>query len=58
MIDFEVKIGSEDGGLLMHFDEEMIVVNHIAEGWLTTEEARCAASALVMMAMMIEQGKE
>jgi len=32
MIDFEVKIGSEDGGLLMYFDEEMIVVNHIAEG--------------------------
>ena len=57
MIDFEVKIGSEDGGLLMHFDEEMIVVNHIAEGWLTAEEARAAASALVMMAMMIEQGK-
>ncbi len=54
MIDFEVKVGSEDGGLLMHFDEEMIVVNHIAEGWLTAKEARAAASALVMMAMMLE----
>ena len=58
MIDFEVKIGSEDGGLRMYFDEEMIVVNHIAEGWLTAEEARCAASALAMMAMQIEARKE
>jgi len=58
MIDFEVTVGSEDGGVSLHFDEEMIVVNHIAEGWLTAGEARALASALVMMAMLIEQGQK
>lgn len=56
MIDIEIKVGCDDGGIVLHFDENMIVMTPIAEGWLTAEEARAASAALLMMAMIAENG--